>query len=63
MTFQIPPAYSAPIDNKETIRQRIFMPVKPFATALGLLKILRQSMIRRFHVCTDPGGEHSERLL
>jgi len=30
--------YSAPTDNEYSLHQRILMPVKPFATAPGLLK-------------------------
>jgi hypothetical protein len=29
---------SAPIENEETLNQRIFIPVKPFSTAPGPLK-------------------------
>jgi hypothetical protein len=51
------------IENKESFHQRMFMPVKPFATARGPFQRERQSNIRCVHAWIDSGGGYFENLL
>jgi hypothetical protein len=52
--------YSAPIENEKTLHQRIFYACQTISYRLGTFEMMRQSMVRRVHVCTYSGSGHFE---
>lgn len=55
--------YSTPIDNKETLHQRIFEVCQKISNRLGTFGRVRQSMILRVHVYSGSGGRYFKHLL
>jgi hypothetical protein len=56
-------AYSNPIENKETLDQLIFYACQTIRNRPGTSQKVRQSIIKRLHMCTDLGGGPFEHLL
>ena len=50
--------YSTPIENKQTLHQRIFYACQTTHTCPGTFENVRQSTIRHVQACTDSGAEH-----
>ena len=55
--------YSSPIENEETLHQRIFHVCQIINHHSWTFEAVQQCMIRRVHACTDSGGTHFEHLL
>lgn len=58
-----PLVYSAPIENEETLHNRIFGACKTIHNRHRICERLWQSVMRRVYACGNLGGECSERLL
>ena len=58
-----PLVYSAPIENEETLHQRIFDARQIIYHRPRTFEAVLQFMFRRVHACTDSGGTHFEHLL
>jgi hypothetical protein len=54
--------YSAPIENEETIHQRIFDASLTTGDRLGNFEIVQQSVTRCVHVCSESEGGYFEHL-
>lgn len=54
--------YSAPIENEETIHQRIFYASLTTGDRLGNFEIVQQSVTRCVHVCNESGRGYFEHL-
>ena len=58
-----PLMYSGPVGNEQSLHQCIVIPAKPFATAQGPWKVLRQSPTRRAYARTDSRGRAFRAVL
>jgi len=52
-----------PIAKEETLYQLIFHSFLTFCNFSGVNEIVRKSIIRRVHACSDLGGGYFEHLL
>ena len=50
--------YLAPIENKQTLQQRIFYVCQTLGNRAGTFERVRQPVIRRVHACNDLDGGH-----
>ncbi|KOC63749.1 hypothetical protein WH47_02288, partial [Habropoda laboriosa] len=55
--------YKMSVDNVEALRQRVDQSCRQIRVTPGLFERVRQSMMRRIHVCIEAGGGHSEQFL
>jgi hypothetical protein len=55
--------YAAPVDNEETLRQRIVDTCQTIRNYPGVFERMRRSIVRRVEASTEYHGRHSEHFF